>query len=73
LLLGLCYETGVGVPGNLYQAAALYQQAAEKGIAEAQQLLGRCYEEGRGVFKDSEMAQYWQSKFSLNKGGLLRD
>ena len=41
---------------------AEYRAAAEKGDAEAQLNLGRCYYNGDGVTKDLEKAAYWCRK-----------
>ncbi|MCD8070178.1 MAG: hypothetical protein LUE08_02175 [Akkermansiaceae bacterium] len=42
--------------------AALYQEAAEQGNAEAQYRLGECYAEGEGVEKDVKEAVRWWRK-----------
>lgn len=48
--------------GCYAQNAALYKTDAEKGIAKAQYELGRCYEQGSGVAKDSIEAVSWYRK-----------
>ncbi len=52
VLLGRCYENGLGVPQDLAVAAQWYQLAAEQNDSEAQVLLAYCYEVGAGVPKD---------------------
>jgi len=50
--LGSLYETGLGVPADLSEAARLYQKAADEGITFAMENLGKLYEDGRGVSQD---------------------
>ena len=51
--------------GKLYarahveQAAVLYRQAADAGLADAQHALALCYETGLGVPQDPQWAQHW--------------
>ena len=52
VMLGRCYENGLGVPQDLAVAAQWYQLAAEQNYSEAQVLLAYCYEVGAGVPKD---------------------
>ena len=52
----LAYEHGEGVPKDQLQAAALYCEAARRGDAEAQFLLGWMYANGRGVSRDDGAA-----------------
>jgi hypothetical protein len=46
------YEYGRGVPKDLGKPAELYQKAADRGFAAAQNNLGELYYHGRGVTKD---------------------
>jgi TPR repeat protein len=48
--------------GNLPQAFFSYQSAAEKGHAEAQFQLAKCYEKGEGSIKDEDKAFHWYEK-----------
>lgn len=52
---------GYGVQRDQKQAAYWYQQAADKGHAEAQFNLARLYSSGEGVKKDEEQAARWVS------------
>ncbi len=45
--------------GNMAAAIPLYRQAAEQGYAKAQNLLGWCYRNGRGVLLDLSEAVKW--------------
>lgn len=44
------------------EIAKLYAQAAELGYAPAQNLLGKCYQDGRGVEKNIEKAFEWYKR-----------
>lgn len=44
------------------EIAKLYAQAAELGYAPAQNLLGKCYQDGRGVEKNVEKAFEWYKR-----------
>lgn len=52
VMLGRCYENGLGVTQDLAVAAQWFQLAAEQNDSEAQVLLAYCYEVGAGVPKD---------------------
>lgn len=54
VMLGRCYENGLGVKQDLAVAAQWFQLAAEQNDAEAQVLLAYCYEVGAGVPKDPQ-------------------
>ena len=54
--LGVCYNTGRGVPVDDKEAARLYKLAADQGHALAQYNLGGCYNTGRGVPQDDNEA-----------------
>jgi molecular chaperone DnaK (HSP70) len=47
---------------NYPEAVESYRKAAEQGNAEAQYLLGRMYDWGRGVEQDYEQAREWYQK-----------
>lgn len=52
VMLGRCYENGLGVWQDLGVAAQWFQLAAEQNDSEAQVLLAYCYAVGAGVPKD---------------------
>ncbi|MBO4335151.1 MAG: sel1 repeat family protein [Desulfovibrio sp.] len=52
ILVGRCYENGLGVTQDLETAAKWYTLAAEQKNGQAQVLLAYCYEHGLGVPKD---------------------
>lgn len=52
VLLGRCYENGLGVPQDMETAAKWFRLAAEQNYAEAQVQLGYLYELGTGVPKN---------------------
>ncbi|WP_165067188.1 tetratricopeptide repeat protein [Desulfovibrio sp. ZJ200] len=52
VMLGQCYENGLGVRQDLAVAAQWYQLAAEQNDSQAQVLLAYCYEVGAGVPQD---------------------
>lgn len=54
VLLGRCYENGLGVQQDMAVAAQWFQLAAEQNDAEAQVLLAYCYEIGAGVPKNPQ-------------------
>lgn len=54
VLLGRCYENGLGVEQDMAVAAQWFQLAAEQNDPEAQLLLAYCYEVGAGVPKDPQ-------------------
>ena len=53
VMLGRCYENGVGVTQDLDTAAKWFRIAAEQNYAEAQVQLAYLYELGAGVPKDA--------------------
>jgi hypothetical protein len=60
--LGLCYDTGSGVPTNMHLAVKWYKMAAEQGYAAAQLNLGMCTFHGEGTLKDRGAAlKYYES------------
>ena len=56
------YELGIGVTKNIAQAVLIYNQAAEKGCAEAAYRLGELYEKGEGLPQDYQRAIDWYTK-----------
>lgn len=54
VMLGRCYENGLGVKQDLAVAAQWFQLAAEQNDSEAQLLLAYCYEVGAGVPQDPQ-------------------
>ena len=54
ILLGRCYESGLGVSQDLEAAVKWYRAAAEQKDSQGQVLLAYCYEIGIGVPKDPE-------------------
>ena len=56
------YELGIGVTKNIAQAVLIYNQAAEKGCAEAAYHLGELYEKGEGLPQDYQRAVDWYTK-----------
>ncbi len=58
--LGLAYFQGAGMPKKDYvQAAICWRKAAAQGNPEAQNNLGRCYEQGLGLPRDDQEAAFW--------------
>jgi TPR repeat protein len=60
--LAACYDTGTGVEKNPAQAVKWYREAADQGLAAAQNNLGVMYEQGTGVEKDPAQAVSWFRK-----------
>ena len=58
-VLGVSYDTGLGVNRNPEEAIRWYRAAAEQGHATAQFSLGSMYSEGDGVSQDFEEAIRW--------------
>ncbi len=56
------YLWGKGVPENPTEAVQWWKQAAEQGVAEAQNNLGSMYAEGIGVPKDPTKAVKWYKR-----------
>ena len=52
IIIGKCYENGLGVPQDMTTAAKWYQLAAEQNNSEAQVLLAYQYELGIGLPRD---------------------
>ena len=62
--LALCYFNGSGVAKNKRLAALLWNDAANKGLAEAQYYMGVMYETGEIVVKNYKTAVYWYNRSS---------
>jgi TPR repeat protein len=67
LHLGRMLLTGEGLPADRRAAFACFLSASAGGNAEAQNLLGRCYENGWGVTQDRAMARNYYRQ-SAEKG-----
>lgn len=59
IMLGTCYEQGLGVDANSEYAAYWFGQAAAKGNATGQLCLGILYLHGNGVPQDMEVGRQW--------------
>lgn len=62
VILGRCYESGLGVEQNMETAAQWYLLAAEQNLAEAQQLVAYAYQSGIGLPRDGSKAVYWMQR-----------
>ncbi|GES98810.1 kinase-like domain-containing protein [Rhizophagus clarus] len=69
MILGYCYENGIGTHINKRKAFELYQRAfklnqkmANLGNSLAQYNLALMYENGDGIKKDLDLATYWYEK-----------
>jgi len=60
--LGYCYQEGIGVVKNDYEAIKWYKESARQGNANAQYNLGYCYLNGIGVKKNYDEAHKWFEK-----------
>ncbi|MBI4860971.1 MAG: SEL1-like repeat protein [Candidatus Riflebacteria bacterium] len=70
--MGVCHETGQGVPRDLAAAVRYYRSAALKGYSEAQNRLGECYQLGKGVPLDlSEALQWYRRAAAQNHADAL--
>jgi len=63
--IGVKFERGVDVPGDLVEAARCYRRAADQGHAMAQFNLGSMYIYGRGVESDHIQAVRWYREAAL--------
>lgn len=68
VMLGRCYESGLGVEQNMETAAQWYALAAEQNDGEAQLLLAYAYQSGIGVPQDGALALQWMRRAA--DGGL---
>ncbi|EIJ42674.1 TPR repeat-containing protein [Beggiatoa alba B18LD] len=64
--LAQLYETGKGTTVDLKKAAALYEEAAQRGLKEAQYKIGILYADGIGVSQNPTHALYWLNKAEAN-------
>jgi TPR repeat protein len=71
--LGECYEGGHGVGMDEKRAAKLYSMAASQGDYIGQYFLGLMYLHGRGVPKDTAMAESWLSKSEENNLARIKE
>ncbi len=62
VLLGACFDAGVGLEKDEKEAARWYTKAAGAGDARGMTNLGLMYENGRGVEKDEKKAAEWYQK-----------
>lgn len=62
VLMGRCYMDGTGVPQDYQQAISCFEDAADKGDAEAMYYLGVMYANGWGVEADSDTSIRWYKK-----------
>jgi hypothetical protein len=60
---------GHGVPVDVKSGAKYFKQAAEKGLATAQNRLARCYNHGAGVRQDFLEAAKWN--YIAKAGGVV--
>lgn len=60
--LGYCYQEGIGVVKNDYEAIKWYKESARQGNANAQYNLGNCYLNGIGVKENYDEANKWFEK-----------
>ena len=67
LILGFCYQSGMGVIKDEKKAMQWFQKSAEQKNAMAQHYLGGCYWQGKGVRKDEKKAiEYFEAAASQN-------
>ena len=74
VLMGLCYETGRGVPAqDDAKAFECFQQAANLGNSNALAEMGRCYKTGRGVpaQNDAKAFECFQQAANLGNSDAL--
>ncbi|EXX78943.1 hypothetical protein RirG_010370 [Rhizophagus irregularis DAOM 197198w] len=62
MMLGYCYEKGIGTKVDKQKAIELYQESANLGNEVAQNNLGVMYKNGDGIAKDIDKAIYWYEK-----------
>ena len=62
ILLGRCYENGLGVPQDSAAAVGWFRKAAEQGDPMAALLVGYSYQVGNGVPQSTEQALVWIRK-----------
>ena len=69
LNLGFLYHYGLGTPVDNKKAFEYFDKAATQGLSQAEYHLGIHYRDGRGVRKNSDIANYWFRKAKAN--GLI--
>ena len=70
LVLGICYEKGIGVAGSGPNAIDVWQEADQLGSPQAARLMGNLYRSGGfGIRPDPNQARKWFSK--ADNGGDL--
>lgn len=60
--LGLMYLNGLGTEMNKIKALAMFDNAAERGMPEAQLYLGYMYYYEEGIENNKEIGKYWVKK-----------
>jgi TPR repeat protein len=70
MMLGYCYDEGIGTKIDKQKAFELYQNTANLGHIAAQNNLAVMYEKGDGITKDINKAIYWYEK-SAKQGNEL--
>lgn len=71
--VGVLYEKGAEGEPDYVKSAVWYRQAADRGISRAAMNLGRFYEMGLGVEKNSAEARKWFTKASGIREGTQPD
>jgi TPR repeat protein len=62
MMLGYCYQCGIGVYVDKQKAFELYQEAANLGNSIAQYNLAMMYHYGNGIEENTNKAIYWYKK-----------
>ena len=65
--LATCYESGIGIPKNMREAARWYQLAADNNYPQAQARMGYLCTKGVGVVLDYEQAYFWYLLATANE------
>lgn len=60
--IGLMLQNGVLLPRSPDAAAGWFYEAALRGDAQSMYLLGKAFEEGQGVDRDSRLGAYWLNR-----------
>lgn len=61
-VLGMLYQTGLGVEKDMKVAIYWLEKAAGHGLREAESYLGHLYAEGKYIEKDLDKAEHWLLK-----------
>ena len=64
VMMGNCYEDGLGVTQNKELAVKIYAQVAASGHPYGQIHLGNCYYLGKGIDRNLEEAINWYCALS---------